>query len=317
MPLGIITLEDVLEGIVYSSPLVPLFIKLTLNLNLELIGEEIYDEFDQQGARGDPYKVPPIQDEKPSETVLGIEASTSKTAPVLPVHMPTTLRGLGGFGFLRARSTPPVPGEETDLHVDAHAPTAVYDPEDGKTHGPSTQSPANMEIPEPLVGTNRQVSTIVVQKDNSSTPAFPSETMPIPLPVAAGTEGKTKSLPLSTIPPSRTTVPAPPLETALLERKRRLVGTASRPSSPVGSTVNLIATGASAAPAIAPVRGAHMKGSRFKSSPLGTGDSAGVERVNEGGRGAAGANEVEEKEVKGGDEEGRMLGEMHKDGLDK
>lgn len=283
-----------------------------------MIGEEIYDEFDQQGARGDPYKVPPIQDEKLGETVLGIEASTSKTAPILPVHMPTALRGLGGFGFLRSRSTPPVPGEEADLHVDAHAPTAVYDPEDGKTHGPSnTQSPANMEILEPVVGANRQAPMIVAQKDNSSTPAVPIEATPVPLPVAAGTEGKTKSLPLSTIPPSRTTVPAPPLETALLERKRRLVGTASRPSSPVGSTVNLGATGASATPAIAPVRGAHMKGSRFKSSPLGTGDSAGVERVNEGGHGGAGANEVEEKEVKGGDEEGRMLGEMHKESLDK
>ncbi|KAG6822735.1 hypothetical protein H0H93_004910, partial [Arthromyces matolae] len=52
MPLGIITLEDVLEGKNFpkcqATPVT--------DASLELIGEEIYDEFDPQGAQGDPYK---------------------------------------------------------------------------------------------------------------------------------------------------------------------------------------------------------------------------------------------------------------------
>jgi metal transporter CNNM len=274
---------------------------------LELIGEEIYDEFDQQGAHGDPYKVPPVPEEKHRDPApSSAETSMPKSTPTLPVHMPTALRGLGGFGFLKARSTPPVPGEETDLHVEAHTPGAVYDPEDDKSRDlsnsniPRTQSAANIEMPDPVVGANLQAPTVIVQNDNLSSPAVPSETTSVLLPPGVGAEGKTKSSPLSAS--SRAAAPAPPLETALVERKRRLVGTLSRPTSPVGSTVNLAATGAPAAPAIASARSGHMKGSRFKSSPLGTGEGAGVEKINEG------AHEVEEKEVKEGDEQGRILG---------
>ena len=270
-----------------------------------MIGEEIYDEFDQQGAHGDPYKVPPIQDEKLRNPISSVEATTSKTAPILPVHMPTALRGLGGFGFLRSRSTPPVPGEESDVRDEVYAPGFVYDLESDKPVGASrtlqTQSPPSVEVPELAMG---QAPTTVVQKDNLFNQA-PGETTPMTLPAVVGIEGKTKFMPLSAVPP---------LETALLERKRRIVGTASRPSSPVGSTVNIGATGILTASAIAPVRGPHTKGSRFKSSPLGAGESAGVEKVNEVGYVGEGTQEVEAKEVKGGDGEGQMLG---KDGLDK
>ena len=311
MPLGIITLEDVLEGELYSSCLLALTVPRTNSPkhNLELIGEEIYDEFDQQGAHGDPYKVPPIQDEKLRDPVTGVEAATSKTAPILPVHMPTALRGFGGFGFLKSRSTPPVPGEESDMRDETYTP--VYNLEGDKTDGAShaytlhTQPPPNVEILEPVIG---HAPTTVIQKDNLSNQAPPSET-PTSLPAFVAVEGKTKSMPLSTVTPSATVL-APPLETALLERKRRMV--ASRPSSPVGSIVNIGVPGTPTTSAMAPVRGPHMKGSRFKSSPLGVGESAGVEKVNEVGRVGAGT-----QEVSGGDEEDRMLSETHKDDLDK
>ncbi|KAG6824652.1 hypothetical protein H0H92_006197 [Tricholoma furcatifolium] len=61
MPLGIITLEDVLEA--------------NHDDYLELIGEEIYDEFDPQGARGDPYQVPPETKKVEFPTSTGVIAA--------------------------------------------------------------------------------------------------------------------------------------------------------------------------------------------------------------------------------------------------
>jgi metal transporter CNNM len=275
-------------------------LELTPTFTLELIGEEIYDEFDQQGAQGDPYKVPPVQEEKSRDSAPGTESSMPKAIPTLPVHMPTALRSLGGFSFLKARSTPPFPGEEIDLPGEAHALGIVYGSEDDKTRYlsdiPRPQSSTNAEMPESVDVANLQAPTIMVQKEVSS-PALPNETTSVLSPAGVGTEGKAKVLPLPSS--SRAAVSTPPLETVLLERKRRLVGTVSRPSSPAGSTVNLVVTGAPAASATPPARITHIKGSRFKSSPLGAVESGGsvtVEKINEVGPGAY------DGEVKGGDE---------------
>lgn len=81
MPMGIITLEDVLE---------------------ELIGEEIYDEFDAQGAHGDPYQIPePDFNEKIDNGEGGVPIKAPKAQ-----H--PSLRQLKSLGFLRSRSAPPV-----------------------------------------------------------------------------------------------------------------------------------------------------------------------------------------------------------------
>lgn len=78
MPLGIITLEDVLE---------------------ELIGEEIYDEFDPEGAHGEPYI---HQSPSPAEPAAPIPL-----AQPIPVAANKSLASVKGLSFLRSRSAPP------------------------------------------------------------------------------------------------------------------------------------------------------------------------------------------------------------------
>jgi metal transporter CNNM len=310
MPLGIITLEDVLEGTIINHwyPV----LELNLVFNLELIGEEIYDEFDQQGARGDPYEVPPVQEEKHHDPAPpGTEVSAPKASPP-PVHMPTALRG---FNFLRSRSAPPVPREEGNPLVEAHSPGPIPHKPHSSSGIARTQSSSNVEVPRFSEDSIIQAPTIVVQRDALPDITPLSETTPLSLPTGVGTDVKSTPLPLSAVSSSsRTILPTPPLEAVLLERKRHLIGTASLSgsSSAVVSTVSPGTSTVPAAQGTVTARSAHAKGSRFKSSPLGAGKSASivaVENVVEGDR----TNEVEEKEVKGGDEEGRISREKDKD----
>ncbi|KIK57000.1 hypothetical protein GYMLUDRAFT_247274 [Collybiopsis luxurians FD-317 M1] len=82
MPLGIITLEDVLE---------------------ELIGEEIYDEFDAEGAHGEPYM------HQPATPAVNTEISQG------PVRK--SLASARSLSFFRSRSPLPTPRSETSTSI--------------------------------------------------------------------------------------------------------------------------------------------------------------------------------------------------------
>lgn len=241
----------------------------------ELIGEEIYDEFDPQGARGDPYEVPE-RDVQPSEKVIPKpEAASPKTAPPsLPIIMPTALRNFGGLGFLRSRSAPPVPRDvDLDPNVDENNQDDGY----VEKHGPMTMPDTKIEMPKPAAVAERQAPSIVVEPYDVAPEYSPSP--PIEMSPGIGAEGKSKSLPLANTasspvlsPNLRTASPAP-LEAVLLDRKRRLIGAASVAPSAVASTTSLGGVAGPSTPTVigvAPARNTpSVKGTRFKSSPLG------------------------------------------------
>lgn len=67
----------------------------------ELIGEEIYDEFDAEGAHGDPYH---IDAQGPPALMAQRDAAD---VPLLEKLTPRISRGLRKLSFLRSRSAPP------------------------------------------------------------------------------------------------------------------------------------------------------------------------------------------------------------------
>lgn len=295
---------------------VPKFNIIMTGIIVELIGEEIYDEFDPQGAHGDPYEVPSQIHLEASDTVPHAQlqggtppASGAKFAnPAL--LRPMTLKGLG---FLRSRSAPPIPRDEES--ETSPAPRTSSDASNQDI--PSAMNARTVDIPRArsAIAMPRPIRSpppvIMGQYGNPSEPTSGpvrgAEKTPKPLPVLADGGDGSGSAPHFTpipIPMSRSASPAPSLEAILLGRKGKLIGT-SNPGYPsatpvpvnsttssVGSSVSLVSPQVGITSAIRP---ASVKGTRFKSSPLGGGERAGIvvaEKVKEGMSG--GANNVDE-----------------------
>ncbi|KAF8632705.1 hypothetical protein AX15_001729 [Amanita polypyramis BW_CC] len=310
MPLGIITLEDVLE---------------------ELIGEEIYDEFDLQGAGGDPYELPGVQivSEKAEDRANTSVPADSSSGPYTPatsgilsfagLQIPKPLKAFDLFA-LRSHSAPPGPrvintpinpAADGDQITDPPVKSKSAQLEENVTKVTDTVSQTMTKITiHPTRRTTSSVSSEGEMLEQDTVPHNPAEdatttigptsecrksksTPPVTAPVStvqfsspAASRRKPMSLPAAPPNPPWNTSPAPSLEAILLDRKRRMQAYVSTPGS--GSSLGSTAgpnTCSFASPGARPrtsdnpvptVPGAGIasiskaKGTRFKSSPLGS-----------------------------------------------
>ncbi|KAG2121615.1 hypothetical protein DEU56DRAFT_834077 [Suillus clintonianus] len=257
MPLGIITLEDVLE---------------------ELIGEEIYDEFDQEGAAGTISSYVPIEQspltklhgeslpDLPSTVTQSTEAL--KPPPIGPALRPLSLKG---FGFLRSRSEPPTPRETDEVPIVQPASKTSAFSLTGDSikeqDTPETVVPV-IQVLEAMAATDEPQDMSQSAKTTNNASTSPEDSLLARSSTlkkrSVSSAGIAASVPVSvsvSVPGTRSSSPAPSLEAFLLERKRRLTAAKesgmSTPPVPLPSDAALLRV-----PTVS------IKGQKFKSSPL-------------------------------------------------
>jgi len=205
----------------------------TLSLYLELIGEEIYDEFDPEGAYGDrypyespsgtvqdrdggdseaPHRMSSISNQRPQSTTGSTNPWNSQAKPLataLAGHIPTSLKSLG---LLRTRSAPAVPGEtETDKHAGDDMLTGteweMMDDEKESVHFFSETDPGHpslgtaIQMPKPIKGTGRYLPSTILER-HSTISSYESTSVLLPREIVPETviipEGRGWALPPST-----------------------------------------------------------------------------------------------------------------------
>jgi metal transporter CNNM len=313
---------------------------------LELIGEEIYDEFDTQGAHGDPYEVPPIHtqeyegDSKATNTPYTPQTShlpsfshrpSNPFSGHLTAQMPTLLKGL-----VRTRSAPPIPRGEGEENPATRSEKVTRFADDYKQGIP----PQGIQMPKPMRSSGRHPPSVILEQHSTisssdsgvaaalapapiyvpilgKNPAALGQTLGANTPPPAGTalgSSPSPSIGFHTPNPAAHAVgasalhhggdpsganaaspsssPVPALEAILLDRKRRLAAASGggsgstaggvRPSSSSSTVASMSVSHSKegVVPALPgspkSVHGALAKGTRFKSSPLGGADRAGV-----------------------------------------
>ena len=298
----------------------------------ELIGEEIYDEFDTQGAHGDPIHTQEHDGDhsKAMNAQHAPQTSQSSSASHRPSHhfsghltaqMPTLLKGL-----VRTRSAPPVPrGEGENTAIGSEKVTRFAD--DYKQETAPQVAATSIQMPKPMRSSGRNLPSVILEQQSTISSSDSGVAALAPAPIDAPTFGAIPVQPfgVNISPPAGTALgtsgvttpyypthgvaapalhygdplgantaspsPIPALEAILLDRKRRLVagntgGTAGGLRTSSSSTSTVASMGVSQSKeAMVPVlpgsssknvHGVSAKGTRFKSSPLGGADRAGV-----------------------------------------